>query len=229
MHDQPPAHPSAPVRIAVFASGRGSTLNALQMALAAARDAAAAQSAPAEIVLVVSNNPNPGAFEHARRWGIETMRLSPRMFASDELYAGALNDALIARGVEMIVLAGYMRRLPVTTVQRYRGRILNIHPALLPKFGGQGMYGMHVHEAVLAAGDRETGPTVHLVDEDYDTGPIVAQERVPVQPDDTPESLAARVLAVEHRLYPRVIIEWAGRLAARRTAGANREPQEREP
>ena len=113
-----------------------------------------------------------------------------------------------------------MRQLPASIVGAYRGRILNIHPALLPKFGGKGMYGMHVHEAVIAAGEVESGPTVHLVDEEYDTGPIVAQSRVPVLAGDTPQALADRVLAEEHILYPRVVLEMSARLAAQRTGNS---------
>lgn len=200
------------VRIAVFASGRGSTFQAIHKALAAMEDA------PARIVLCVSNNPRPGAFEYAEGVGIETLRLSPKMFDDPAEYERALMEKLSERAIEMIVLAGYMRQLPPAVVGVYSGRILNIHPALLPKFGGKGMYGMHVHEAVIAAGEKESGPTVHLVDEDYDTGPVLAQERVPVLEGDTPEALAERVLKVEHALYPRVVIELARKMLAERSA-----------
>lgn len=195
------------VQIAVFASGRGSNFQAVQKALRAMPDP------PAEIVLCISNNPSPGAFQFAQEEGIETLRLSPKMFDDEAEYDRALEGALRERSIGMIVLAGYMRQLPTGVVRAYAGRILNIHPALLPKFGGKGMYGIHVHEAVIAAGETASGPTVHLVDEEYDSGPIVAQERVPVYPDDTPELLAARVLEAEHRLYPRVVAEWAGKIA----------------
>lgn len=198
------------VQIAVFASGRGSNFQAVQKELRAMPDP------PAEIVLCVSNNPDPGAFQFAREEGIETLRLSPKMFDDEAGYDRALESALRERSIGMIVLAGYMRQLPTGVVRAYAGRILNIHPALLPKFGGKGMYGIHVHEAVIAAGETSSGPTVHLVDEEYDSGPIVAQESVPVHPDDTPELLAARVLEAEHRLYPRVVVEWAGRIARQR-------------
>jgi len=103
--------------------------------------------------------------------------------------------------VNLIVLAGYMKKLGPKTLARYRGRVVNIHPALLPKFGGKGMFGHHVHDAVIAAGEKESGATVHIADEEYDRGRILAQKRVPVMPDDTSESLAARVLEVEHELY----------------------------
>jgi phosphoribosylglycinamide formyltransferase 1 len=194
------------VRIALFASGRGSNFRAIDQVLLALPEA------PAEIVLCISNNPNPGAFEYARDRGIETLRLSPRMFEQEDEYAAALLEALRARQIDLLVLSGYMRKLPESVVREYRGRILNIHPALLPDFGGQGMYGEHVHRAVLESGVPQTGVTIHLVDEEYDTGAIVAQEKVDVHADDTPETLAARVLAVEHQLYPRVVIEMAEKL-----------------
>ena len=113
----------------------------------------------------------------------------------------AILEAMQRHGVEVICLAGYMKKLGAEVLTAYEGRILNIHPALLPKFGGQGMYGMRVHEAVLAAGEQESGATVHLVDEEYDHGRVLAQEKVPVKAEDTPETLQKRVLAVEHRLY----------------------------
>nr|WP_243665078.1 phosphoribosylglycinamide formyltransferase [Rhodothermus marinus] len=114
-------------------------------------------------------------------------------------------EVLRAHDVELVALAGYLKKIPDNVVAAYRNRILNIHPSLLPAFGGPGMYGRRVHEAVLNYGVRWTGATVHLVDEEYDHGPIVLQEPVPVLPDDTPETLAARVLEVEHRLYPEAL------------------------
>jgi phosphoribosylglycinamide formyltransferase-1 len=200
---------SDPVRIAVFASGRGSNFRAIHAALVSMG------TAPAAITLCISNNPNPGAFDYARENGIEAIRLSPKMFSDPLDYQRALMELLLDRGIELIVLAGYMRKLPPEVVETYRGRILNIHPALLPDFGGQGMYGSNVHEAVIAAGASESGASVHLVDEEYDTGAVVAQERVPVLPDDTPETLAARVLEAEHRLYPRVVAEWAEQIRSK--------------
>lgn len=168
--------------------------------------------APARVVLCISNNPNPGAFDVARDDSIPTFSITPRSFEREEDYAALLLERLMLAEVEMIVLAGYMRKLPPSVVERYRGRIVNVHPALLPKHGGRGMYGMAVHEAVLAAGEEETGVTVHLVDEEYDTGPILAQERIAVEPGETPESLAARVLAVEHHLLPHVVFDLARRI-----------------
>jgi phosphoribosylglycinamide formyltransferase-1 len=140
------------------------------------------------------------------------------MFEEEAEYEEALMALLKEHRIEMIVLAGYMRKIPPDVVTAYRERILNIHPALLPEFGGAGMYGMNVHQAVIDAGRSESGATVHLIDNEYDTGPVVAQERVPVLKDDTPEMVAERVLQAEHRLYPRVVIEWAEKLAAARTA-----------
>ena len=127
--------------------------------------------------------------------------------------AAGMIDLLERSRVDWIVLAGYLKRVPAEVVRRYRGRILNVHPALLPRHGGKGMYGERVHRAVLAAGESRSGASVHLVDEEYDRGPVVAQREVPVLPDDTPTSLAARVLEVEHRLLPEVVVAVAeGRL-----------------
>lgn len=192
-----------PVRIAVFASHKGSNFQALHSKLLSL------DSSPARITLCVSNNAHPGAFEYAASHGIETLRLSPSTYDDPHLYERDLLEALTSRNIDLIVLAGYMRRLPGDVVRRWSGRILNVHPALLPKFGGHGMYGINVHQAVLAAGESESGATVHLADAEYDTGPILAQEHVPVLPDDTPESLAARVLKAEHRLLPHVVLKMA--------------------
>jgi len=113
----------------------------------------------------------------------------------------------------LVVLAGYLKLIPASVVSRFRGRMINIHPALLPDFGGPGMHGHRVHEAVLASGAKESGVTVHFVDEHFDRGPIIAQERVPVKKDDSAETLAARVLEAEHRLLPQVVLDLAGRIA----------------
>jgi phosphoribosylglycinamide formyltransferase 1 len=208
---QTPTRADAPIRIAVMASGRGSNFRAIHEYLSGLDDP------PARIVLCISNNPSPGAFDYAREHGIDTLRLSPRMFEDEATYVGAMEEELARHGIELIVLAGYMRKIPDAIVRRYQGRILNIHPALLPEFGGEGMYGMHVHEAVIREGREVSGATVHLVDADYDTGEIIEQERVELRPHETPESLAARVLEVEHRLYPRVVAAWADRLRRARS------------
>jgi phosphoribosylglycinamide formyltransferase-1 len=151
--------------------------------------------------VLVSNNSDAPVMARARAAGIATYHLSSHTHTDPSLLDDAILDALTRHGAALIVLAGYMKKIGPRTLARYRGRVLNIHPALLPKFGGQGMYGRRVHEEVLAAGDRVTGVTVHLADEEYDRGPILAQREVPVMRGDTVDSLAARVLEAEHALY----------------------------
>jgi phosphoribosylglycinamide formyltransferase-1 len=150
--------------------------------------------------LLISNNATCEAMTWAREQSIECRHLSGRTHATPSELDLAIADALSAAGVSLIVLSGYMRKLGSETVRRYRDRILNVHPALLPRYCGHGMFGDHVHSRVLAAGERESGATVHLVDEEYDHGPTIAQGTVPVQADDTLESLRARVQAEEQRL-----------------------------
>ncbi len=186
------------LRIAAFSSHGGSNLQALI-------DGCASEQIAGEMVLVICNNRKAYALERARNHQIETLVISDTKFDSETAFAQELLRQLAARGVELICLVGYMKKIPNDVICAYRNRILNIHPALLPKFGGKGMYGIHVHEAVLAAGEKETGVTIHLVDEVYDDGRIVAQRRVPVNPDDTPESLQQRVLEIEHQLYPETV------------------------
>jgi formyltetrahydrofolate-dependent phosphoribosylglycinamide formyltransferase len=152
-------------------------------------------------VLLVSDRDDAGALDRARLAGVETRVIAVKGRSPEDVERETL-EALRGAGVEVIFLAGYLRLVPPGVVRAFRRRILNIHPALLPSFGGKGMYGMHVHRAVLGAGVRVTGPTVHFVDERYDEGTVVAQWPVPVLPDDTPETLQARVLAAEHRIYP---------------------------
>jgi formyltetrahydrofolate-dependent phosphoribosylglycinamide formyltransferase len=182
-----------PTRIAVLASGRGSNLRALLDHL----DARGARRG-GDVVLVASDRADAGALELAGQRGIATEHLVP----GDER---SLAETLSRHRAELIVLAGYLRLVPESIVRAYPGRILNVHPALLPAFGGVGMYGERVHRAVLASGSRVSGVTVHFVDESYDRGAIAAQWPVPVFPDDTPHALAARVLRAEHRLLPRVV------------------------
>jgi formyltetrahydrofolate-dependent phosphoribosylglycinamide formyltransferase len=190
------------IRVAVLASGGGSNLQALLDHLASLGTAA-----PAVVVLVASNRAQAGALSRAATAGIATAIITDP--ADGEALLRLLDDA----GVELIVLAGYLRKVPDAVVARWRGRLLNIHPALLPRHGGPGMYGHHVHAAVLAAGDTESGATVHLVDEEYDRGAILAQARVPVRADDTADTLAARVLNAEHSLLPSVVLRAADALA----------------
>lgn len=155
--------------------------------------------------LIISNNRQSGALARARQEGLPHALINSVTHPDAAVRDRAICTTLVAHQVELIVLAGYMKKIGPQTLQRFRGRILNIHPALLPKYGGQGMYGRNVHEAVLAAGERETGVTIHLIDEAYDTGPILAQATVPVELGDTADSLAARVLAREHTFFVETI------------------------
>ena len=180
-------------RLAVLASGGGSNLQAILDHFAVL-----GASAPGAVVLVVSDRAAAGALDRARRAGIATTHLPAR--ENHRLLA-----CLKAAGVTHIALAGYLRLVPSEVVAAFRGRLVNIHPALLPAFGGPGMFGHHVHEAVVRAGVATTGATVHFVDERYDEGAVIAQWAVPVRPADDAEAVAARVLAVEHRLYPRCV------------------------
>ncbi len=154
-----------------------------------------------EPAVVISNNSGSGAMERARREDIPAFHLSGATHPSSSDLDAAITRVLEDHGVDLVILAGYMKLLGPQTLARYRGRILNIHPALLPKYGGRGLYGIKVHEAVLAAGERVTGATIHVVDERYDAGPILAQSEVPVLEGDDADALAARVLDTEHRLY----------------------------
>jgi phosphoribosylglycinamide formyltransferase-1 len=194
------------MRIGFLASGRGSNLQAVI-------DACARGVIRAEPVLVISNNRDAEALARATRAGLAAVHLSSRTHPDPNALDTAVRDALSAHAVDLVVLAGYMKRLGPATLARFRGRVINIHPALLPKFGGPGMYGMQVHRAVLAAGEAESGATVHVVEGDYDRGPILARQSVAVHGDDRPETLAERVLAVEHALLVDVIARIAdGRL-----------------
>jgi phosphoribosylglycinamide formyltransferase-1 len=168
-------------------------------------DACAAQQIAARVAIVISNNSDAGALRRARAAGVVAAHLSSKTHPAEGALDAATIDALSAERVEVVMLAGYMKKLGPALLEQYRGRILNTHPALLPKFGGHGMYGMRVHEAVLAAGERESGPSVHLVDAEYDTGRVLAQASVSVEPGDTPEALSARVQERERRLVVAVL------------------------
>ncbi len=182
-------------RLAVFCSGSGSNFQAIFHALKK-------KQLNAEIVLCLSNRSQCGAMEFARQNGITTVHLTEKQFGSFDDFSAAMLGCLTEQRIDIILLAGYMRKVPDAVVTAFQDKIINIHPALLPKFGGEGMYGIYVHAAVLEAGETESGATVHLVNEEYDKGKILMQRHVPVLPDDTPEMLAERVLACEHRLYP---------------------------
>ena len=190
--------PDRKLPIGVLASHGGTNLQAII-------DACADGSLDAEIRVVISNNSRSLALERARRANISTAHLSSVTHPDPACLDAAIADTLTSHDVELVALAGYMRKLGPRTLGRYRNRILNVHPALLPKFGGQGMYGERVHAAVIAAGESVSGVSVHLVDEEYDQGPVVAQAEVPVLTDDIPDTLAARVLEQEHLLYPQTI------------------------
>jgi phosphoribosylglycinamide formyltransferase-1 len=155
----------------------------------------------AQPVVVISNNGSSGALERAENEGIPAFHISSRTFPDPDDLDRAICETLKRHEADLVILAGYMKRLGPRTLAEFKGRIINIHPSLLPKYGGRGMYGKKVHEAVLAAGDKETGVTVHVVNEDYDAGPILKQVKVPVREGDTVRSLADRVLAVEHETY----------------------------
>ena len=183
-----------PSRLAVLASGRGSNLQAI-----IEHFDSLARGRVAKVALVASNRADSPALIGAATASIDIAHFN----AADD---GSELLALLRKfRIDLVVLAGYLKRIQPTVIREYAGRIINIHPALLPAFGGEGMYGARVHEAVIASGARETGVTVHLVDDEYDRGPIVTQWRVPVNQSDTAESLAKRVLNVEHVVYPHAV------------------------
>ena len=197
-----------PIRIAVLVSGKGRGTN-----MQAIIDACMSGKIHGDVALVLGVKDNAPAMERARGQQIETLAVSPKDFPSVEDYDHAVFDALRDSQIDLICLAGYMRLLGTNIIKHYRNRIMNVHPALVPSFAGKGMYGHHVHEAVLTRGVKFTGVTVHFVDEEYDRGPIIAQSIVPIQDDDTPDSLGARVLPVEHGTYTNAIALFAdGRL-----------------
>ena len=186
------------MNLAVFASGGGSNFQSIL-------DAAADGALPARIRLLVSDRPEAGALDRAERAGLDHTVIDPDTASDAAAYGDRLLRVLDAHGVDFVALAGFLRKIPPAVVERFRTRMVNIHPALLPSFGGEGMYGHHVHEAAITYGVRWSGVTVHLVDEEYDHGPVVQQVPVPRRPQDAPEDLADRVLRYEHRLYPETL------------------------
>ncbi|MDR2885731.1 MAG: phosphoribosylglycinamide formyltransferase [Rikenellaceae bacterium] len=186
--------------IAIFASGSGSNAQKIIEHFAA--------SDVARVTLVLANNPAAYVLDRARAAGVEAVVFDRAQWRDDTYIINRLREAAI----DYIVLAGFLWLVPPALVAAYPGRIVNIHPALLPKYGGKGMYGHHVHEAVIAAGERESGITIHLVNEVYDSGDILAQLRVAVTPDDTPDTLAAKIHVLEHRHFPQVIEEQVRKL-----------------
>jgi phosphoribosylglycinamide formyltransferase-1 len=186
------------VNLAFFASGSGSNFEAVARRCLSGDIAAKAS-------VVICNVPDAGVFQRAERLGIPCFLVRREDFVEGKDFATRLFEILREYKTDLILLAGYLRKLPGSIVRAFPNRVLNIHPALLPAFSGKGMYGHRVHEAVLAAGCSTTGVTVHLVDEEYDHGPTILQRTVAVQPGDTAETLAARVLEVEHQIYGDVV------------------------
>jgi len=196
------------LKAAVFASGRGSNFQVL------AEHAAKADPKLWEVALLVTDRAEAYVLDRARALGIPGVVLAPGSLKDGEaVFPERMRAVLEAAEIDLILLAGYLKLVPEGTVKHYRGRMLNVHPALLPGFGGKGMYGRRVHEAVLESGARVSGVTVHFVDEEYDRGRILAQWPVPVIAGDTPESLAARILEVEQALYPAAVDRLARAIA----------------
>jgi len=186
-----------PLRVGVLISGRGSNMIALA-------EACAAPDSPARIVVVISNKAEAAGLDFARKAGIPTVVIRHGDYPDRASFERALTAALEDAGVELVCLAGFMRVLTPVFVDRWQGRALNVHPSLLPKYPG-----LDTHARAIAAGDPEAGCTIHFVTREVDGGPIVVQERVPVLPGDTPDTLAARVLAAEHKAYPRALFKVA--------------------
>jgi phosphoribosylglycinamide formyltransferase-1 len=193
-------------RLGALVSGGGSNLQAVL-------DAIAAGTIHGDVVLVISDRPHAYALERARAAGIATAVLTPDAYPSREAYSQAIADCLQQASVDLVLYAGFMRIVTREAIAPFRGRMMNIHPALIPSFCGPGFYGRRVHEAALHYGVKVSGCTVHFVEEDVDGGPIIVQRTVPVLEDDTPETLAARILEQEHQAYVEAVrLFCAGRL-----------------
>lgn len=198
------------LRLAILASGQGTNLQNIHQQIAAG-------TLPGvEIALVVSNNSASGAMQYAHQRSFPTAHVSAVRQGSQEAADAALLEHLREHRIDIIVLAGYMKKVPEAVVQEYSGRIINVHPALLPSFGGEGMYGMRVHEAVAESGARYTGATAHLVTERYDEGPIIVQESCEISSSDTPATIADKVREIEFRLLPKAIALVAEKLRSKR-------------
>ena len=180
-----------PTNIGFLASGRGSNVRTIV-------DACRNGCIDASPAVIISTNAMSGVLEYAKNENIPHYHLSQQTHTNCDV---AITETLLQHDVTLVVLAGYMKKIGPHLLETFKNRIINIHPSLLPKFGGKGMYGIKVHEAVMASGEKETGVTIHLVNDEYDQGQILAQHKISVEPNDTPESLAARVLAIEHELY----------------------------
>lgn len=184
-----------PTNIGFLASGRGSNVRVI---VEACRNG----SLDANPAVIISNNAMSGVLDYAKNENIPHYHLSQQTHTNSDV---VITETLIQHDVSLVVLAGYMKKIGPYLLETFKYKIINIHPSLLPKFGGQGMYGIKVHEEVIAAGEKETGVTIHLVNDTYDQGQILAQQKISIEPNDTPESLAARVLSIEHELYKSTI------------------------
>ena len=186
------------LNLCVFASGSGSNLKAIIKA-------SLAGSINSRVSLVISNNSGAGALKTAAKYKIPYRHLSQKLFTTQKEFTAEILRSLKKHKVNFILLAGYMKMLDPVIIKKFKNRIINIHPALLPKFGGKGMFGIHVHEAVIAEHEKITGATVHFVNEVYDSGAVILQKQVRVKSTDDAESLQKRVLRTEHKLYPQAI------------------------
>jgi phosphoribosylglycinamide formyltransferase 1 len=185
-------------KLAILVSGRGSNMTAII-------DACEQGKLEASVELVISNNADSLALILAKEENIDTAYISSLKYPESDALDIAMKEFLDSHNVDFVLLAGFMKKIGPKTLSSYKGRIINVHPSLLPKFGGQGMFGINVHRAVIEAGEKETGVTIHLVDEEYDKGAVLAQRVVDVDSEDSPESLAAKVLKVEHVLFAETI------------------------
>jgi len=185
-------------KITVFASGSGTNFKKIHQA-------ALDNRIPASVTCLICNNPEAGALSYAKKQGIRTCLISHTDFDSEQTFAARLNEVLRSEKPDLIALAGYLKKIPDSVIEQYHGKIINIHPSLLPKYGGKGWYGMKVHQAVIENNEPVSGCTVHYVTTEYDEGPIIAQKQITVSPDDTPETLANKIQKLEHQLYPEVI------------------------
>ncbi|MBA7705664.1 Phosphoribosylglycinamide formyltransferase [subsurface metagenome] len=186
------------IRIAVLVSGGGTNLQALI-------DNCKSGFIQGKIVLVISSRPQAYALKRAEKENIHTKVIEKKHYGNEKEYSDAIQREIRAKKVDLICLAGFLVKLSPNIIKTYESRIMNIHPALLPSFGGKGMYGIKVHEEVLKRGQKYSGCSVHLVDEEYDHGPVILQKKVPVKKDDTPQILAERILKEEHKLYPQAV------------------------
>jgi phosphoribosylglycinamide formyltransferase-1 len=188
-----------PFRLAIFASGSGSNAEAIMKFFE--------HHATIEVALIISNKENAGVIEKAKQFDVKSLLINKEAF----YHSRAVLQILQSHGISHIVLAGFLLLVPDYLIKAYPDKIINIHPSLLPKFGGKGMYGMHVHRAVITAKENESGLTIHLVNEHFDDGEILLQVKCAIETNDSAETLAKKVLQLEHKHYPRVIADWVGR------------------